>query len=63
MTLHIESDKGFEKDLMINDFTSLAVLKFELVNDTSVINITANGTGLAFINAKYHYEPSDLQQT
>lgn len=63
MNLHIESDKGFEKDLMINDFTSLAVLKFDLANDTSVINITANGTGLAFINAKYHYETNDLQQT
>lgn len=63
LTLHIESDKGFKQDLMINDFTSLGVMKFELVNDTSVINISANGTGLAFINAKYHYETNNLQKT
>lgn len=62
LTLHIESDKGFNRDLLINDFTSLAVLKFELKNDTSIINISAKGTGLAFINAKYQYETNDLQQ-
>lgn len=63
MTLRIESDKGFKQDLIVNDWTSLAVQKFELPNDTLALNIYANGTGLAFINAKYEFETSVLQQT
>jgi CD109 antigen len=63
LNLHFESDKGFGKNLIINDWTSLAVQKFELPADTSVINISANGTGLAFINIKFEYETNEIQQT